>query len=226
VPEAFFSEVMPGIDSLAELKAVLVALRRIRRRKGNVRWVTASEVVAAPELGDLGLAAQDGDRAGAVLRALDMAAGRGVLVAVGLQGPEGAADTAYFVNDREGRRAAELVRTGAFSIGSLPVQAPVQGGAADKPAPGIFRLYEDVIGPIPGAELADELAAAERDYPAQWVEEAFREAAAQNVRRWAYVRAILARWREEGRNEDGTTQRRSAQDRYRAGKYGRVVRWK
>jgi len=54
--------------------------------------------------------------------------------------------------------------------------------------------------------LADELRDAEESYPASWIEDAFRIAVAQNVRKWRYIQAILERWSTEGR-EDGTSRR-------------------
>ena len=49
--------------------------------------------------------------------------------------------------------------------------------------------------------LAEELKDAEREYPADWIKDAFRIAVGNNVRRWNYVRGILERWRREGRGE-------------------------
>ena len=89
----------------------------------------------------------------------------------------------------------------------------------------IYQLYESVIGPVPGAVLADELADAERTYPAEWIRDAFKEAAVQNARRWAYVRAILQRWRDSGK-AGGAKPQQTAADRYRSGEYGQVVRWR
>ena len=68
--------------------------------------------------------------------------------------------------------------------------------------------------------VADELRQAEREYPSEWIEEAFRLAAEANVRRWSYVRAILERWSTEGKG-DGTSRRDSKEDyrRYTKGKY-------
>lgn len=223
VPEVFFSEVLPGITDLAELKLALVALRHIRRKKGAVRWVTASEMLAAPEVGDLG-ETEGVDKEVRVAEALNGIVERGVLIEVPLEGEGGVSDAAYFLNEPEGRRAAELVRAGGASVG-MPVAAREPAMVAPD-AGGIFHLYEEAIGPIPGAGMANELAEAELEYSNEWIREAFLEAASQNVRRWAYVRAILARWRDEGRSEDGTTERRATQDRYRAGKYGRIVRSK
>lgn len=90
----------------------------------------------------------------------------------------------------------------------VPVPVPVPGSdpesepatakaAAAEQLPQIFRLFEDLCGTI-SPSIADELLAAESDYPAAWIEAAFKEAAVNNVRKWKYVKAILERWREEG----------------------------
>jgi DnaD/phage-associated family protein len=67
--------------------------------------------------------------------------------------------------------------------------------------PNIYNLYEQNLGLIHSPLLAEELADAEQTYPAEWIEEAFRIAVTNNVRRWVYVRRILERWSEEGRGE-------------------------
>ncbi len=221
IPAAFFSEVLPALHDLLELKTVLVAIRRIKRQKGSVRWVSDAELRDAPELA--GNAPQSIDAAAA------SATARGLLLHLPLAESGTAQRCAYFLNDPEGRKAISRVRTGAVEIADgATVADPTPIATQGVPAPlNIFRLYEDTIGTIPGARIAEELADAESAFPDDWIADAFREAAAQNVRRWAYVRAILARWREEGKEGpiDGTTERRASKGRYRAGRYGRVVRW-
>ena len=54
--------------------------------------------------------------------------------------------------------------------------------------PNVFRLYEENIGMLTPM-VADELRAAEEEYPSGWVEAAIREAAAGNVRSWRYIEA-------------------------------------
>ena len=221
VPAAFFSEVLPALDDLLELKVFLVALRRIKRQKGSVRWVSDAELRDAAELA--------GNSPQSIGAAADAAAARGLLVHLRLAETEIPARCAYFLNDAEGRKAASRVRAGAVELADGVAAAdPAPIAAQGAPAPlNIFRLYEDTIGTIPGAGVAEELADAEANFPDDWITDAFGEAAAQNVRRWAYVRAILARWREEGREgpKDGTAERRASKGRYRAGRYGGVVRW-
>lgn len=225
VPEAFFAEILPRLTSVEEIKLFLVVLRRIRSRKGAIRFVTAHELADAPELGELtdanGVeATQDEQNSGeAVPRVMADFVRAGVFLEVPLTD----GDTAYFVNDSEGRRAAERVKAGDAALSPQQVRARAEEPPSQ---PGeIFRLYEDTIGPIPGAGIAQELSETEQEYPAAWIREAFQEAAAQNARRWAYVRSILRNWRDRGRG-DGTTQRRPAKDRYRGGEYGQVVRWR
>ena len=58
-----------------------------------------------------------------------------------------------------------------------------------------------MISPI----LADELKDAQATYPPEWVEDAFKIAVENNVRRWSYIRAILERMATAGR-DDGRSQ--------------------
>ncbi|MBC7239383.1 MAG: DnaD domain protein, partial [Chloroflexi bacterium] len=67
------------------------------------------------------------------------------------------------------------------------------------PRPNIFELYEQNIGLLQPL-LAQELEEAARDYPPEWIEDAFRIAVERNVRHWRYIRAILERWATEGRD--------------------------
>jgi DnaD/phage-associated family protein len=61
----------------------------------------------------------------------------------------------------------------------------------------VFLLYEQEIGTITKA-IGEKLAEAEKEYPSDWFERAFQEAALHNARTWAYVSAILKRWKTEG----------------------------
>jgi DnaD/phage-associated family protein len=87
----------------------------------------------------------------------------------------------------------------------------------------IFELYESLIGTL-SPLIADELAEAERLYPADWLEAAFREAAAQNARSWRYVSRILERWAIEGPDHAKTERDHAGEERYFRGKYGRILR--
>jgi DnaD/phage-associated family protein len=62
----------------------------------------------------------------------------------------------------------------------------------------LFKSYESEIGiitPFIADAIEDALISA---IPAKWIEDSFREAAAQNKRSWKYCEAILKRWKAQG----------------------------
>jgi DNA replication protein len=106
----------------------------------------------------------------------------------------------------------------------LATHAILEEPRADVERPNIFVLYEQNIGLLQPM-IAEELQEAEQSYPAGWIEEAFRIAAEQNVRKWRYIREILERWATEGK-DDAEARRGSEADRYRyiKGKYKDYVK--
>ena len=72
--------------------------------------------------------------------------------------------------------------------------------------------------------IADELRQAEKEYPAEWIEDAFREAVSLNKRSWKYIRAILERWRVDGRGDEAGRRSDEAERlRYIEGEYGDYI---
>lgn len=63
--------------------------------------------------------------------------------------------------------------------------------------PNIFKLYEN-LGLALNPTIAEQLTEAEKEYPPDWIVEAFKRAAAANVRRWNYIEGILKRWQAAG----------------------------
>jgi len=93
------------------------------------------------------------------------------------------------------------------------------------PAINIFALYEQNIGIITPM-IAEELKEAEKLYPPQWIEEAFKEAVTLNKRSWKYIARILERWASEGK-DSGEYKRdikKDGPDKYIKGKYGHLVK--
>jgi len=91
-------------------------------------------------------------------------------------------------------------------------------------AVNIFVLYEQNIGMITPM-IAEELKEAEKLYPPQWIEEAFKEAVTLNKRSWRYIARILERWANEGK-DSGKYKRdikKDDPDKYIKGKYGHLV---
>ncbi|MBI4328918.1 MAG: DnaD domain protein [Chloroflexi bacterium] len=219
IPAAFFTEVLPAANDLAELKVILSVLRGVKRKKGSPRFLTRGELRATPELWS-GLGANDSQREEALTRGLNRAVERGVLLAVSLGG-EGGPQTAYFINDPEGRRAVDLARAGAIDLGR-PVAPEPQRETKES---NIFALYEETIGLLTPT-IAEELKEAETAYPPAWVRDAFRVAAESNKRSWRYVHAILDRWTAEGRDDGTDRGHPAAKARRFGGRYGPVVHWR
>ncbi|WP_156900244.1 DnaD domain-containing protein [Alicyclobacillus contaminans] len=60
------------------------------------------------------------------------------------------------------------------------------------------KAYEAEIGVL-SSMVQEELTALVDEFPVDWIEDAIREAALQNVRKLSYVRSILSNWQTEGR---------------------------
>ena len=83
------------------------------------------------------------------------------------------------------------------------------------PAGAIFKVYESEIGVLT-ATIAEELKLAVSEYPDGWIIDALKEASRQNKRNWSYARAILKRWKAEGRGTGNRKQAGADVDKYRA----------
>jgi len=93
------------------------------------------------------------------------------------------------------------------------------------PAINIFALYEQNIGIITPM-IAEELKEADKLYPPQWIEDAFKEAVTLNKRSWKYIARILERWASEGK-DSGEYRRdikKDGPDKYIKGRYGHLVK--
>jgi DNA replication protein len=197
VPDLFFAELLPAIDNLAELKVTLHVMW-LRQREGR-QAVTQAEL-AADETLARGLAVLDTEPEMTLALGLTRAVARGSLLHAAIQSEAGPQDV-YVLNSEGGRHTLARIQSGEVgAVGATMVDRP-----SVEPRPNIFELYEDNIGLL-SPILADELRDAEATYPPDWIEDAFRIAAANNVRKWRYIQAILERWATEGRG-DGISQR-------------------
>ncbi len=207
IPRSVFTELMPLIDDLAELKLTLHILWRLSEQQGEMRYLRFADLTSdGALLASLETTSGGREPAKTLRSALIRAVERGTLLrAEAGKGRKG--DTLYFANSAKGRAAVE-----AISRGERPEEIETRA------LPNIFALYEQNIGMLTPL-IVDELKEAEQTYPAAWIEEAFREAVSLNKRSWRYIRAILERWMIEGKGRQ--PEKRTAEAERR-----RYLEWK
>ena len=226
VPAQVFTDLLPAIDDLGELKVTLFALWRLDQMEGNVRFLRRADFAVE----DVFMSGMGKTRQEAEIKlddALERATTRGTLLAAKLAGNtlsgglregsaksksavegRGGTETLYFLNTPRGRAAHANLLQGKWKPETLRDAVPVP-----PERPNIFRLYETHFGPLTPL-IADTLRDAETTYPAEWIPDAIQIAAENNVRKWRYVEAILKSWLEKGR-DDRENLRDSEKDRYK-----------
>lgn len=229
VPGALFGTLLREIDDLAELKILLHIFRLLHEQRRSPRYVRRSELLAdAGLLLALGAGGDVPARApeAVVGKALGRAIERGTLLCIPVR--DGAVeDECLVLNTGFNERLVRDLASGDATLGGLePVPAPHEvDGTHGRTT--IYELYEQNVGLLTPL-LAEELREAEETYPDAWIEDAFREAVAQNKRNWRYVRRILETWASRGRGTSGTTWRRPGPPedprKYLKGRYGHLVR--
>lgn len=198
IPAQFFSDLLPAIDHLGEMKVTMYAFWFLDRLEAPVRYLTRDDFAQDDRL-------MAGLPEGDLSDALERATRRGTLLCVQ---PENSAVALYFLNTPRGRAAVQSIQNGQWQP-NLQEHPPL---SLEIERPNIFRLYEENIGPLTPM-IADMLRDAEQTYRGEWIEEAVRIAVQNNVRRWKYIDAILRSWQEEGR--DGANRRDAEKDRRR-----------
>jgi DNA replication protein len=206
VPYLFFSQLLPEIDHLGELKVTLHVLWLLTQKTGARRCVSGEELAGDPRL-VAGLVPPGEGAREALREALERAVSRRSLLRVTTGQGQERRDW-YFVNSEKGRQAVDDLLAGKWT----PVE-PDQPVRLEAQRPNIFVLYEENIGPLTPL-LAEELMEAEDTYPESWIEDALREAVELNKRSWRYVQRILERWASEGK-DDETSRRGDEGDRRR-----------
>ncbi|HHY89155.1 MAG TPA: DnaD domain protein [Chloroflexi bacterium] len=206
IPGPFFTDLLPEIDHLGELKVLLYTLWRLDRMDGHLRYLTRADYLNDPRLME-GLARRPEEAAQALEDALERAVQRSALLRVMPPGAEDPEEELFFLNTARGRAAIAALRKGAWRPDGL--NHPEISLEAERP--NIYLLYEQNIGPLTPM-IAETLRDAEQTYPEAWIEEAMRTAVQKNIRNWRYIEAILRAWKERGRDEED---RRDPQADYR-----------
>lgn len=187
LPAALINQLLPLIDDVFELKVTLFAFYAIQQREGRYRYLMLDDFRQSAEL--MASMRHDPD---VLEQALQHAVERGTLLRAEVQLSD-TVEALYFINAEPGREAVEQIARGEWQ--------PAEG---DQPVailperPNVYRLYEENIGPLTPL-IAETLRDAEKDYPTQWIADAIRIAVERNAANWSFVRAVLERWKKEGK---------------------------
>jgi DnaD/phage-associated family protein len=239
VPTTFFGTLLRDIDDLAELKVTLHCWRLIQQQKGSTRYLRRSALEHDRALlqalaGSGQWAVGSGQIKGpeglpssreVLSEALERACARGTFLSVEVES-EGGSERCYLLNTRANQQLVVKLQAGELQLG--PFSAIVSTAPPPAlPRPGIYELYEQNVGLLTPL-IAEELREAELEYPAEWIEEAFREAVVLNRRSWRYIHRILENWAQYGRGERGENrgypQPPEDAGKYLQGRYGRLLR--
>ncbi|MFC1878518.1 DnaD domain-containing protein [Chloroflexota bacterium] len=185
LPEPFFSELLPLIDHLGELKLTLHIFWQLAQREGRIGYLRRVDLETNERLiGNLKTAKSNLDEA------LDAAIRRRSILEAQVE-----EHVLYFLNSPQGRAAVHAIKEGKWRPTGeehTPVETLPE-------RPNIFQLYEENIGPLTPL-IAEALGEAEDSYHPVWIQDAIRIAVERNKRSWRYVDAILRRWEREGRD--------------------------
>ncbi len=219
VPNIVFSSLLPEIKDINELKTLLYIFQLIYPKKGSVRYVSLNELASQSGLMNGFVETEPLD---ALSKTLAQLVAKNIILSLRVDRERKSQDL-YFINNEAGKNAVAGIRSGQIEIPGFEPVAPVN--VASGPLPDIFTLYEQNIGMLTPI-IADELREAGKQYPENWIREAFKEAVALNKRNWRYIARILEHWSVEGK-DDGTHRRNITQntdpDKYIKGRYGHMV---
>jgi DnaD/phage-associated family protein len=218
LPAAFFSDLLPLIDDLAELKVTLFCFWALYQREGSVRYLSRQDFANDQTLlAGLEAAAPDSSAADTLDKALARACERESLLKAEVEIAD-APTVIYFMNTERGRTAVAQIEAGQWQPGAKgqPIEILPE-------RPNIYRLYEENIGPLTPM-IADALKDAERDYPARWLEDAIKIAVESNARSWRFIQAVLERRKQEGVDGEATTRSDRRDGKwYISGKYADLI---
>jgi DNA replication protein len=218
VPGQFFSELLPEIDNLAELKVSLYGIWKLDRMEGEVRYLRRTDFSEDGRFMQ-GLSENPVKAEATLEEALERAVGRGTFLCLQVESDdELLVGRFYFLNSSRGRAVVEAAKKGEWK----PSPNAIGGARLAEERPNIFRLYEENIGPLTPL-IADTLRDAEQVYPSDWLEEAVKIAVQRNARNWRFVEAVLKRWKEEGRDEQDRRDAEKNRRRYDEGEFADFI---
>jgi DNA replication protein len=217
IPTQFFSELLPLIDDVAELKITLFCMWALQQKEGDYKYLRYAEFAENETLmAGLQLLDEEGDSDAILDHALEKAEARGTLLSAILSANSN--EVCYYViNSERGRTFIDQIKAGEWrpmgkdEIEILP------------PRPTIYKLYEDNMGLITPI-IKEALINAEKEYPVEWIEEAIQYAVERNARSWKYISKILDNWKQEGRNRETVRGDRQQDNGYTSDEWADIVK--
>jgi DnaD/phage-associated family protein len=102
----------------------------------------------------------------------------------------------------------------------IEVEKDIDSEKEVEAAGAVFTCYENNIGVITPVIRDEILEALDEAYPVEWILDAIKISAEQNKRSWAYARAILERWKVEGKDSGRKEESPQEQDEESRKRYG------
>lgn len=191
LPLSLFSQALPEIDDLHELKVVLLALWLEDSSEDQVFYFHPAQMSAE----------YFSDEEFEFQRGFKLAVEHGWLLPPIEISLDGQPAEICFLNSPRGQAGLEAVQRGEFR--------PMGGRSPepDQERPNIFKLYEENIGALTPI-IADTLRDLEETYSPEWIAAAVKTAVKNNARSLRYIEVVLQNWQEEGKHV-GTDRRRS-----------------
>jgi DNA replication protein len=191
IPSNFYTDVLPNIKDLYELKVLLVIFQLIDRSEAAIPYYLPDNVLSQ-YFPDEREHAESGIR---------LAVEHGYLLLTEIQVNDTLKQIG-FLNTPKGSEAVKAIQNGEFRFSEDQIATP----KLTRHQPNIFKIYEENIGVITPI-IADHLRDLEKMYTPEWVSEAIQTAVKNSARSLRYIEVVLQNWQEEGKNV-GTDRRR------------------
>lgn len=231
IPDLFFTDLLPQIDDLAELKLTLHCFWLLNEQNGEYRYLRGEDLRSDKTLlASLNLDSDLRTPEAALEEALSRAVARNTLLRMEIDmGPDQPSapkitEDWYFINTVKGRQAIALIRQGRLREvkSALPDEARMR-----IQRPNVFTLYEQNVGVLTPL-IAEKLRDMEKTYAPEWINDAFEIAVSRNRRHLNYIQNILKRWETEGRDgEFNEIAGRNSEERgrrsYRPDEYSDII---
>lgn len=189
LPSEFYSDLLPLIDDLDELKLTLFALWALQQKdRDSFRYLRHDDFLQPAVQPMHGLSGE------AFEVALRRCIERGTLLHAEID-LNGGVEALYFANSPTGRTAIEQVKSGEWIPGDLANPVQVLPERAN-----IYRVYEENIGALTPL-IIDDLKDTAAEFSVEWLIEAIHISVQMEKRNLKYIRAILERWKKEGKHE-------------------------